>query len=187
MAETTDHHDENRQLADELEGGLSDAQGGEEQPQRSLLGLITDVQNGLSKNFRARTQDLGISRSQWRVLAMLQGRPGMTQTELADLIGVGRAPIGKIIDRLEEQGWVERRADPSDRRVNRLYLTRDTRPVIEPTREISNAVVDELLADLPTEDIEAFRRAITHLHRKLGFNPDLVYYLDDYPLDDEDE
>ena len=139
-------------------------------PIRSLLGLITDVQNGLSKRFRERTRHLGISRSQWRVLTTLSGRPGATQTEIAELIGIGRAPLGKIVDRLESQGWVERRHDPEDRRVNRLYLTRDVQPIAEPTRYVSEQVVEELLADLPSEDRDAFRRALTHLHRKLGFN-----------------
>lgn len=43
----------------------------------------------------------------------------------AELVGIGRAPLGKTIDRLEQKGWVERRDDPQDRRVNRLYITND--------------------------------------------------------------
>ena len=54
--------------------------------ERTLLGLITDIQNGLARRFRERTQHLGISRAQWRVLTMLIGRPGATQTELAELV-----------------------------------------------------------------------------------------------------
>lgn len=137
---------------------------------RTLLGLITDVQNGLAKRFRERTQHLGISRSQWRVLTTLLGRPGSTQTELAELVGIGRAPLGKIIDRLEAQGWVERRSDPDDRRVNRLYLTRDVDPLVEPTRSISHEVVDELLGNVPAEERDAFRRVMRHLHSQLGFS-----------------
>lgn len=137
--------------------------------ERTLLGLITDIQNGLARRFRERTQHLGISRAQWRVLTMLIGRPGATQTELADLVGIGRAPLGKIIDRLETQGWVERRSDPHDRRINRLYLTRDVSPVVEPTRNISNELVNELLSDLPQEEREAFRRVLINMHQKLGF------------------
>lgn len=143
--------------------------------ERSLLGLITDIQNGLAKRFRERTTHLGISRSQWRVLSALSGRPGATQTELADLVGIGRAPLGKIVDRLEAQGWVERRNDPNDRRVNRIYLTKDVGPIAEPTRIISEEVVNELLQDLPAEERENFRRTVRHLHRKLGFSADASY------------
>ena len=137
--------------------------------ERSLLGIFTDVQNGMAKTFRERTQHLGLSRSQWRVLSTLSGRPGSTQTELAELIGIGRAPLGKIVDRLESQSWLERRSDPHDRRVNRLYLTRDVRPIVEPTNRISNQVVQDLLADLSTAEQEVFVRSLKSMHRKLGF------------------
>ncbi len=145
--------------------------------ERTLIGLITDVQNGLAKIFRDRTRHLGISRSQWRVLAALSGRPGATQTELADLVGIGRAPLGKIIDRLEGQGWVERHADPNDRRVNLLYLTRDIRPITEPTREISKQIIGELMEDFPEEDRLAFERGVQHLHSKLHF-ASMPHYID---------
>jgi DNA-binding MarR family transcriptional regulator len=138
--------------------------------ERSLVGLIADVQNGLGKLFRNRTRHLGLSRSQWRVLSALSARPGATQTELADLVGIGRAPLGKIIDRLEAERWVERRNDPNDRRVNLLFITRDFRPIAEPTRSISNEIVEELLVDIPLADREAFDRTIRHLHHKLGFH-----------------
>ena len=147
--------------------------GQEKQRQRTLFGLITDVQNGLAKQFRERTRHIGLSRSQWRVLTSLSGRPGVTQTELADLVGIGRAPLGKIIDRLEQEQWVERRADPHDRRVNRLYLTRDTGPIDEPTRRISHQLLDELLQDVPEEDKLAFQRTVQHLHKRLGFQGQL--------------
>ncbi|MEM9624054.1 MAG: MarR family winged helix-turn-helix transcriptional regulator [Pseudomonadota bacterium] len=142
-----------------------------------MLGLITDIQNGLSKRFRDRANQIGItlSRPQWGVLTTLTGRPGLTQTELADLVGIGRAPLGKLIDKLEAQNWVERRPDPEDRRVNRLYLVRSTSSIDEPTQSISNQVVNELLEDLPESDQLAFRRALEHMHRKLGFSPTPAY------------
>ena len=136
---------------------------------RSLLGLITDIQNGLAKRFRTKAKHIGLSRPQWRVLTTLTSRPGLTQTELAELVGIGRAPAGKIVDKLEAMDWVERRADPDDRRVNRLYLTRSTASIAEPTQQISNEVVDELLADLPEEEVQMFRKTLEHLHEKLGF------------------
>lgn len=153
----------------------SESSSSESSAPRSLLGMLTDVQNGISKQFRERTRHLGISRSQWRVLTTLASRPGATQTEIAELIGIGRAPLGKNVDRLEAQGWVERRNDPEDRRVNRLYLSRDMEPIAEPTRRISNEIVDELIEDLPLTDQAAFRRTLVHLHRKLGFSNNVEY------------
>jgi DNA-binding MarR family transcriptional regulator len=137
--------------------------------ERTLLGLISDVQIGLSRLFRERTKHIGLSRAQWRVLSALSGRPGITQTELADLVGIGRAPLGKIIDRLQAQNWVERRGDPDDRRINRLFITRDFKPIAEPTRDIGREISAELLKDIPLADREAFHRTLCVLHKKLGF------------------
>lgn len=156
-------------MAEQQHSAIEDQASDEHDLDRSLLGVFTDVQNGLAKHFRERTRHLGLSRSQWRVLSTLLGRPGLTQTELAELVGIGRAPLGKIVDRLEAQSWLERRNDPHDRRVNRLYLTRDVSPIVEPTRNISNQIMQELLDDLPAEDRAVFTRSLKHMHAKLGF------------------
>ncbi len=136
----------------------------------NLIALVTDIQNGLARLFRERTRHIGLSRSQWRVLSAMSSRPGITQTELADLVGIGRAPVGKIIDRLEVLRWVERRSDPRDRRINRLHLTRDFRPIAEPTRGISSEIADELLADVGEKDKATFYDVVRQMHKTLGFH-----------------
>ena len=54
---------------------------------------------------------------------MLYAKEGVTQSELADLMELEKLTLGRLLDRLEEKEWVERRADELDRRVNRLFLT----------------------------------------------------------------
>lgn len=70
-----------------------------------------------------RASGTGITVPQSRVFAELRQRDGLTQTEIADLVMMEKAPLGRVIDRMEEQGFVERRSDPTDRRVRRVYLT----------------------------------------------------------------
>ena len=67
---------------------------------------------------------LGITRSQWWVLAFLSRRDGMTQTALAADLDLTKVAIGGLLDRMEAAGFVERRADQSDGRARRVYLTR---------------------------------------------------------------
>ncbi|WP_439569737.1 MarR family winged helix-turn-helix transcriptional regulator [Sphingopyxis sp.] len=67
---------------------------------------------------------LGITRSQWWVLAFLSRRDGMTQTALAADLDLTKVAIGGLLDRMEAAGFVERRADASDGRARRVYLTR---------------------------------------------------------------
>ena len=85
--------------------------------------LISDTARLLRTVFDRRVRKLGITRSQWLVLVRLHRRPGASQSELAEMLEIERPSAGRLIDRLEANGWVERRTDPGDRRVNRLYLT----------------------------------------------------------------
>jgi DNA-binding MarR family transcriptional regulator len=52
------------------------------------------------------------------------GADGITQTELANVLDLGKVALGGLIDRLEDRGFVERRADAEDRRINRVFLTK---------------------------------------------------------------
>lgn len=70
-----------------------------------------------------RRSGTGITPPMSRVLAELRRHDGLTQTELADAVEMEKAPLGRILDRMEEQGLVARRADPADRRVRRVCLT----------------------------------------------------------------
>mgnify|MGYP000072761395 FL=1 len=78
-------------------------------------------QKAWDKHLRA--SGTGITVPQSRVFAELRQRDGLTQTELADLVMMEKAPLGRLLDRMEELSLVERRPDPSDRRVRRVYLT----------------------------------------------------------------
>lgn len=78
-------------------------------------------QKAWDKHLRA--SGTGITVPQSRVFAELRQRDGLTQTELADLVMMEKAPLGRLLDRMEELALVERRPDPADRRVRRVYLT----------------------------------------------------------------
>ncbi len=130
---------------------------------RSLLGLLTDNQNWMARLFNRRAAPLGLTRAQWRVLSGLNGNPGMTQTELSEFVAIARSPLGKIIDKLETNGWVERRSDRDDRRVNRLYITKDVSPLNLTSRKVSADLEDELLAGFSAEE----RAELYRLLRKL--------------------
>jgi len=85
--------------------------------------VISDVARLIRTTFDRRVRELGITRAQWLLLTRLHRNPGVSQSELADLMEVERASAGRMIDRMEANGWVERRAQNGDRRVKRVYLT----------------------------------------------------------------
>ena len=98
--------------------------------------------------FDRRVRRLGLTRAQWLMLTRLYRRPGTSQTELAEMLEVDRASAGRMIDRMEKGGWVERRADPIDRRVKRLHLTAEARRVHARMWAIAEATVDDALTRL---------------------------------------
>ena len=93
--------------------------------ERHIGFLISDVARLMRTAFDRRVRALGLTRSQWLVINRLHRRPGATQSELAEMLEVEKATAGRMVDRMEKKGWVVRRADAGDRRVNRLHLTQE--------------------------------------------------------------
>lgn len=85
---------------------------------------ITDVARLMRTVFERRVRALGLTRAQWLVIARVHRRPGLSQSEIADLLEIEKASAGRLIDRMQAKGWLERRDDRSDRRINRLHLTK---------------------------------------------------------------
>jgi DNA-binding MarR family transcriptional regulator len=92
---------------------------------------------------------MGITRSQWWVLAFLSRRDGMTQTALAADLDLTKVAIGGLLDRMEAAGFVERRADQNDARARRVYLTRAGAKMIVTIRESVETVELEILSRIP--------------------------------------
>ena len=82
--------------------------------------LIHDVSRLRRMMFDRALAPLGITRSQWWVLAFISRKDGLPQTRLANELDVGKVAVGALIDRLETSGFVVRQADPVDRRVKRV-------------------------------------------------------------------
>lgn len=110
--------------------------------------LISDVARLMRTAFDRRVRELGLTRAQWMVLTRLHRRAGASQSELADMMEVERASAGRLIDRLEAKGWVERRVPASDRRVNRIYLTPEAERIHKRIWKIAEATVADAMAGL---------------------------------------
>jgi len=98
--------------------------------------LLHDVARLLRTRFDQRARARGMTRAQWVILARLNAQPGLSQIEMASLLEVEPISVGRLIDRLEARGLVERRPDPADRRVWRLHLLPSAQPILD---EISKA------------------------------------------------
>lgn len=129
--------------------------------------MMTDVARLLRTVFERRVRSLGLTRAQWVVIARLHRRPGLSQSEVADLLEIEKATAGRLIDRMETKGWLERRADPSDRRVNRLHLTAEAERMHGLIWPLAEATVDEALSGLTANERTALNGLMRRVKTKL--------------------
>jgi DNA-binding MarR family transcriptional regulator len=95
---------------------------------------------------------LGLYRGQPRMLHALWDREGLTHTELSRQLQVQPATITKMLQRMEKTGFVERRHDPDDQRVSRVYLTAAGRAVREDVQQVWRRLEEEAFASFTEEE-----------------------------------
>lgn len=93
-----------------------------EQIERELYNLISDLQVLYHKYFFLRMK-VTLTEAQRQVLTCLARHPGITQSEMVDLLCKGRSPIGKSLDSLEAAGWIYRKTSEEDGRIKNVFLT----------------------------------------------------------------
>jgi DNA-binding MarR family transcriptional regulator len=118
--------------------------------------ILHDVSRLLRTTFDRRVKALGFTRSQWWVLNHIFRYDGATQSELADVLEIEKATLGRLLDRLEAKGWVRREGHAADRRAKRVFLTEEVEPVIKAMRAAAADVRREALAGLTPEQQERF-------------------------------
>ncbi len=94
----------------------------------------------------------GITRAQWAVLAKVERFEGMKQSELAEQMEMQPITLTRLVDRLCDNGWIERRGDETDRRVNRLYLRKAARPLLAKLSGLRSEITDAALQGISPAD-----------------------------------
>ncbi|MCC8935771.1 Transcriptional regulator SlyA [Bradyrhizobium ivorense] len=140
-----------------------------EQPDWDLrLGyLIHDVSRLRRMMFDRALAPLGITRSQWWVLAFISRKDGLPQTQLANELDVGKVAVGALIDRLEASGFVLRQADPVDRRVKRVYVTKQARGFLEKLRKETDKFNAKIVNGIDRKQLEAASEALLAMKHNL--------------------
>lgn len=118
--------------------------------------ILHDVAHLLRITFDRRLRHMDLTRAQWWLLTHLYREDGLTQTELADLMEIEKPSLGRLLDRLEAKDWIRRDSDPSDRRINRVYLTRNVEPMMTEMRQQAASLRGDALAGLSEQERERF-------------------------------
>lgn len=127
---------------------------------RNFTVIFSDVYLRLRRYFNQQTRELGLTSTQWQVLRCLALNDGMTQTEIAEALDMGKSPLGKKIDALEESGWVTRHIDNHDRRAKRVYLTVKVDMYRERLVEITEELIRTITTGLGRSDVAALIDAL---------------------------
>lgn len=130
--------------------------------------LVTDVTRLLRTRFDRRAANFNLTRSQWRALRRVQRREGMRQAELAELLEMEPIAVGRVIDRLQKAGFVERRADPADRRAWRLFLTPRARRVTEGMERISAELMRQAQRGISAADMKTVMGVLRRMKQNLN-------------------
>jgi len=123
-------------------------------PDRSIGFLMSDISRLMRRDFNRRVLQMGLTEAQWRVIVYLFRQEGINQKTLADILDVQPISLGRLIDRLEQAGFVERRPDPNDRRAVALYLTEKVTPLTEQLVEVGIALRQSATEGLSEEQQE---------------------------------
>ncbi len=142
-----------------LEPPNLETQGTREQPEapsgsdRNFGFLVHDVSRLIKRRFdrRARQTGLPITRRQAAVILYIARNEGVSQSEVASWLDMEPIALVRMLDKLHEEGLVERQAHKTDRRIRTLWLTPAARPVIERILIINQAIREEAFAGLPAQ------------------------------------
>jgi DNA-binding MarR family transcriptional regulator len=133
--------------------------------------LVHDVSRLRQTVFDQAMKPHGVTRAQWWALAQLtrhDSAGGLTQSELARRLGLGKVAAGAMVARLEAAGLVSRRADATDLRLNRVYVTRRGQRVLDRMIAVGRALNASLTEGLAQMELEAADRVLTTLRNRLG-------------------
>jgi MarR family transcriptional regulator for hemolysin len=121
---------------------------------REFAFTIMDVARLMKTYADQRARQFGVSRAQWAVLIRIERNEGLKQSELADMLDLQPITLTRLLDRLADNGLIERRADPNDRRANRLYLRPAAKPVLDRLAVLGADLMETVLDGLTTASIE---------------------------------
>ncbi|MBC7360273.1 MAG: MarR family transcriptional regulator [Desulfacinum sp.] len=124
---------------------------------------LASLSRSLSKHYRDRIAPYGLTQAQFFMLIALYEEDGALPSRLAEKTHLDRPTVTGLIDRLERDGWVERRSDPEDRRSLRVYLTGKALEHRQPLLAVYDEVNGLFLQKFRPEEWQAFRAFLDRL------------------------
>lgn len=130
--------------------------------------LLHNIPRLMRKRFEGRGNEHGLSVAQWRLLSWILKEDGATQARLAELLEIEPISVSRLIDRMVEGGWVERRQGLEDRRVRMVFATPKAREAHKEIKKLVGQVYQEALAGLDDEQCVSLICALEKIAENLS-------------------
>jgi MarR family transcriptional regulator for hemolysin len=121
---------------------------------RSFGFILKDVNRLHVQRFEQRAGTLGLTLPQCKTLIYLANNEGISQVQLSEIADIESMTLVRILDRMQADGWLERRSDPTDRRANRLFLKSKGKRLLEDIWGLVDRTRQEAFARIPKRQIE---------------------------------
>ena len=129
--------------------------------------LIHDVARLLRVLYDRQMSSIGLTRSQWWLLTYFFFKDGINQSELAILMDMEKAPLSRLLDRMEKKGWVIRKNENKDRRTKNIYLSESIKPLISSMRDKAAEYRSESLSILTDKELNKLKDILQILKQDL--------------------
>jgi DNA-binding MarR family transcriptional regulator len=130
--------------------------------------LLKELSRRYTLRFEVRAREISLNLAQAKILVRLEKNEGVSQARLAELAEVEPMTMVRLLDRMEADGWLERRPDPADRRARCLYLTAKAKPILSEIWRLIEETRAELFAGVSKAERDLFMTVLERLHDNIS-------------------
>ena len=123
------------------------------------------VSRKITRYYKEKVTSMGLTHGQFFLLVALYDEDGLLPSQLADKTALDRATITGLLDRLERDGWTERRPDQSDRRVLRIHITAKAMQVRDVILSIFEETNGQFIGRFSPDEWDLFQSFLKRLER----------------------
>lgn len=135
---------------------------------RTISLRISVLARNLRNYFDRQVAALGVTRSQWAMIAVVATNPGATQRMIADALEMSEASAGRLVDRLCSEGLLTRRSREDDRRAKAIYISEAAEPLLEKLTVIARESEDRMFRGLSEAEIETLQALLDKVYANLS-------------------
>lgn len=135
---------------------------------RTISLRISVLARNLRNYFDRQVAVLGVTRSQWAMIAVVATNPGATQRMIADALEMSEASAGRLVDRLCSEGLLTRRSREDDRRAKAIYISEAAEPLLEKLTVIARESEDRMFRGFSEAEIETLQALLDKVYANLS-------------------